>query len=58
MWYRKWMDGETVSPDVRLLNSRELEEVNGGHLRAAPRSHSHPFVTIWRKTEKTAGTQW
>lgn len=35
-----------VSPDVRLLNSGEVEKVSAGHLRAVPRSHSHPFVTI------------
>lgn len=40
-----------VSPDVRLLNSGELEEVSAGHLRAVPRSHSHPFVTICSKIQ-------
>ena len=46
MCFTNGRDGETVSPDVRLLNSREVEKVSGGHMRAVPRSHSHPFVTI------------
>ena len=50
-----WMGRQSVqvSPDVRLLNSGELEKVSAGHLRAVPRSHSHPFVTISSKTQQT-----
>lgn len=51
-----------VSPDVRLLNSGEVEKVSVGHLRAAPRSHSHPFVTISSSRDtavvKNQGNVW
>lgn len=54
-----WMGRRSVqvSPDVRLLNSRELGKVSAGHLRAVPRSHSHPFVTISGKTQQSH-PQW
>lgn len=41
-----------VSPDVKLLNSGEMDEVSAGHLRAVPPSYSHPFVTMFSKAQQ------